>query len=525
MKRLYMVLLLVCLLMIGGVLTGCSKSVSNPIKIEDIDWAVVNDNIWEQSTLSFNYTNNSKYTITDVELRFKLKENVTDEQLNIIDAPFGDVKDVFIIGYNRRFADPGETVVNSPCVINGTYTLVKNMDQLNLMEPDNIKISYIGKNNKMYATSYDYATKEYSEYGETIDLITWPDSKISKSIPKPTAKVITTSTDEEDSFWFKIYDYTTKDVSDYITKCKDAGFNIELSEKKSSMYAKNSEGYELSLSYNDIEETLNGSVEVADISESVASTDNIKMSSRSYANLTFDRDNTWKEEVLEDGRKLYYPPVEEETGFFQAELLDIKLGNLSDDQYMNALASGINGAKEPFKDVKDIDTRFFEIGGEKAVRYSFSYTTDSGIASIIDTVIVTHADWASMFMALYTDKEYYDTYKPQIDLTMSSIRLDTNVVSASSENVSSSSIRPEFKEALDSYEAFFDKYIAFMTSYNAGGGSVNKLSEYTEFMTQYADTMQKMGDLQSEDLTDEEMAYYLEVTTRISTKLLSVSGQ
>ncbi|MDR1549038.1 MAG: hypothetical protein LBT06_10685, partial [Hungatella sp.] len=414
MKKLYMVLLLVCLLMVGGVLAGCSKSVSNPIKIEDIDWTVVGDNIWGESALSFNYTNKSKYTITDVELRFKLKENVTDEQLDIIDAPFGDVKDVFIIGYNRRFADPGETVINSPCVINGTYTLVKNMDQFNLMEPDNIKISYIGKNNKMYATSYDYATKEYSEYGETIDLITWPDSKISKTIPKPKAKVITTSTDEEDSFWFKIYDYTTKDVSDYITKCKDAGFNIELSEKKTSMHAKNSEGYELSLSYNDIEETLNGSVEVADISESVASTDNIKMSSRSYANLTFDIDNTWKEEVLEDGRKLYYPPVEEETGFFQARTLDIKASGLSDEQYTVLFTNAMKGGKEPFKNVKDIDTKYFEMDGKKAIRYSFSYTTDDDSIGIIDTVVVVYEDGTSMFTALYSDTEYYETYKAQI---------------------------------------------------------------------------------------------------------------
>jgi hypothetical protein len=106
---------------------------------------------------------------------------------------------------------------------------------------------------------------------------------------------------------------------------------------------------------------------------------------------------------------------------------------------------------------------------------------------------------------------------------MPSIRLDTNSISVGSDSIQSGTIRPELKAALDSYETFFDKYIAFMTSYNAGGGSVNKLSEYTEFMTQYADTMQKMGAMESDNLSDAELTYYLEVTTRITNKLLKIS--
>lgn len=89
----------------------------------------------------------------------------------------------------------------------------------------------------------------------------------------------------------------------------------------------------------------------------------------------------------------------------------------------------------------------------------------------------------------------------------------------------SDGIRPEFKEAMDSYEAFFDEYIAFMKEYaNAGPENVlDMMGDYTEYLKQYAETMEKMEALDNGELSTAEALYYAEVTGRISKKLLEVA--
>lgn len=83
-------------------------------------------------------------------------------------------------------------------------------------------------------------------------------------------------------------------------------------------------------------------------------------------------------------------------------------------------------------------------------------------------------------------------------------------------------MRPEFKEALDSYEKFFNEYCEFMKKYAENPTDLNLLMEYTDFMTQYTETMDKMEALDDGEMNDAETKYYIEVTARISQKLLEV---
>lgn len=80
-------------------------------------------------------------------------------------------------------------------------------------------------------------------------------------------------------------------------------------------------------------------------------------------------------------------------------------------------------------------------------------------------------------------------------------------------------IRPEFKKAMDDYEAFFDEYIDFMETYSKSDNPVAMMAEYAEYMTKYSQAMQSMSEMGEEEMSTEESAYYLKVTTRINTKL------
>ncbi|MDE5742501.1 MAG: hypothetical protein K2H90_08655 [Oscillospiraceae bacterium] len=83
-------------------------------------------------------------------------------------------------------------------------------------------------------------------------------------------------------------------------------------------------------------------------------------------------------------------------------------------------------------------------------------------------------------------------------------------------------IRPEFKEALDSYEAFFDEYCDIMKKYIENPLDMSILMEYYEYIEKAEEMDEKLEALDDGEMSDEELAYYLEVTARITTKMLEI---
>ena len=87
-------------------------------------------------------------------------------------------------------------------------------------------------------------------------------------------------------------------------------------------------------------------------------------------------------------------------------------------------------------------------------------------------------------------------------------------------------IRPEVKEFLDAYEACMDEYVDFMQKYmNADPSSMaSMMGDYYRILTRYTEFAEKIDAFDESELTNAELAYYLEVTSRVSQKLLSVAG-
>lgn len=101
-------------------------------------------------------------------------------------------------------------------------------------------------------------------------------------------------------------------------------------------------------------------------------------------------------------------------------------------------------------------------------------------------------------------------------------------IEGSSETASDNSgdVTPSFKATMDSYEEFFDKYVAFIKKYKEADANdaLAMLSDYTEMLTKYAEMTEAMDDIDTDSLSTADYAYYIEVTARISTKLLEVSN-
>lgn len=84
-----------------------------------------------------------------------------------------------------------------------------------------------------------------------------------------------------------------------------------------------------------------------------------------------------------------------------------------------------------------------------------------------------------------------------------------------------SSVGSDFKEVMDEYEAFMDEYIEFMQTYNQNPTDAELMSQYMDVMAEYSSYSVKIASLKNDELTDEELAYYIEVTNRVSQKLLN----
>lgn len=79
----------------------------------------------------------------------------------------------------------------------------------------------------------------------------------------------------------------------------------------------------------------------------------------------------------------------------------------------------------------------------------------------------------------------------------------------------------DFYELMDYYEAFFDEYVEFMKDLDDDSLSdLGVLTRYTEFMTKYTQYLEELDEIDEEELSDKELAYYLEVNLRIQKKLL-----
>ncbi|MBR5521178.1 MAG: hypothetical protein IKU54_04195 [Oscillospiraceae bacterium] len=127
------------------------------------------------------------------------------------------------------------------------------------------------------------------------------------------------------------------------------------------------------------------------------------------------------------------------------------------------------------------------------------------------------------------DKTLHEETDSQITVTENGTTetSDTSVDEkpSESEETTMNGIRPEIKEALDSYEKFFDDYIVFINKYKTANSTeaISLMSDYARYMAQFAETMEAMEGMENIEMSDEEIIYYMEVTSRISRKLLAAA--
>ena len=119
-----------------------------------------------------------------------------------------------------------------------------------------------------------------------------------------------------------------------------------------------------------------------------------------------------------------------------------------------------------------------------------------------------------------------------LECTMSGIgNIESNTDDKTKETTQSESsgdavdgIRPEFKEAMDSYEAFYIEYCEFMKEYSENPTNLTLLEKYADMLIKAEEMNEAFEAWDEDELSNEELKYYLDVNNRVMQMLVDVVG-
>lgn len=99
-----------------------------------------------------------------------------------------------------------------------------------------------------------------------------------------------------------------------------------------------------------------------------------------------------------------------------------------------------------------------------------------------------------------------------------------SIIEVESSKESTDVVRPEFQKAMDAYEAFYDEYCDLLQEYKTNPFNLTILVKYGEIMKKTVEMNEAFEKWNNNDLTKEELKYYLEVNNRVMKKLVDIAG-
>lgn len=319
--------------------------------------------------------------------------------------------------------------------------------------------------------------------GNKSEKIKWDDMILSEQLPEPPKNKGEIHENTAEKLWVDINKISDKQYNDYTEACKAKGFTVDPESDSTSYGAYNSEGYKLSLGYYGSRDQMEIELEKP-----------IEMSAI-----------TWP--TSKAGNQL--PAPKSTTGKFSYENDDgfsVYIGNTSKDDYNSYVKAC---SDKGFTVNYNKDDNFYDADNNAGWHVSIKYEGNNIMSIDIDAPSESSTAPSASEGTTKPAESKQAQSKPA-----KTPNNDSDMVNG---------MHRDFKEAMDSYEEFFDEYVAFMKKYENSDNPMSMFSDYTKFMSQYSETMQKLDEWKSKDLNTKEAAYLLDVTNRINKKLLEVA--
>ena len=325
--------------------------------------------------------------------------------------------------------------------------------------------------------------------------IDWSAVVLKDKLPESGTDIGIISVNESDMLSVELKKLSESDYQDYIEACEEMGYTVESENTGSHFYAFDEEGYELSLNY--IDETM-----YIDLSAPM------QLGSFSWPNSDL---------------AALLPVPESAVGKVSTDTSDrfyLYVGESSLDEFNSYVDKCVEAG---FTLDYDRGDKYYYAYDEAGNKLSVKYMGNSVMSIELERGEEdTKADSEAASDAKEEQSESKEE-KAEDNQKKSETKKKEAAESTSKDSELVDGMHPEFKEAMDSYEEFIDEYCAFMKKYaDSDGTDLGMLADYTDYMGKYADFVASFEEWDEDEMNDTELAYYLDVQTRVNKKLLEV---
>ena len=196
------------------------------------------------------------------------------------------------------------------------------------------------------------------------------------------------------------------------------------------------------------------------------------------------------------------------------------------EKKQSAAASLLNS--DSFKNVKVVESTEGGVADLSSGIYTFTATYASkgksyDVTARVGVFLNSNLQVGAIGLFQYNNT-VKSNYLPDFDKVLASARVVEQAQSGeTSAQGESGAVSPDVREMLDSYEAFMDEYIDFMQRYKDSGNTAAMMNDYLSYLQRYSDFIAKVNAVDSSSMSAADAAYYVEVTTRVSQKLLNAA--
>lgn len=227
------------------------------LKIKNFKWKAKQILYMGQRVYTVELTNKSKFDVLGFQIRYRLKEDATDEQKALFDefkqenSEDLDQGEVTMGGALQRYVKSGSKLTKVPLTLGlGDYSTATfpTKEQFEAMEEDYIALGIIYKN-ELNVVYYDCINKSWSVNGSK-EINNWPENDITSLIVKPKSKVIECDYLESiNHFNAFSYGMSKKAFTKYVKDIKKKGFTEDSNKTDFNYSAKDKDGNQVTVVY------------------------------------------------------------------------------------------------------------------------------------------------------------------------------------------------------------------------------------------------------------------------------------
>lgn len=243
-------------------------------KIDQLDWQVDTGVVDGNRRVLMDYTNNSDYTIVELDLTFTQKSGVTEEQrqaelnhtkelLSLSDDDVSDIKDSPLSAYVNSvvLTHPGDTSTKQPCYYYGGIFYMQDISFYKLLTPDIATIRYID-NDTIHTVSYDFKSKNYTEDTDTTPAKQTSNNALLENVPMISSDYVEVD-DYDDSVCITSYGISSSDYNQYVKEFEDIGYELDDEYYNTKCYIDRSTQKQVEFTYDSTAQSVECTVEQA----------------------------------------------------------------------------------------------------------------------------------------------------------------------------------------------------------------------------------------------------------------------